>query len=575
MNGPPNTLFHPTPSTPTTARPQQLKPFLSSTTRHNHNSHATARPQRKISPKQRRRRQQQQHLKPLLSSPGPITPTRRSTNSHTTTLPQRKISHQQQPRRQQRPQQLQEEDEQQQHRALAVESFHRNQSLKALLHKLQSKEGSDPLQILLASDGGDWSKEEFWAVIRFLDQTSQLKGALPVFDFWKNIEKSRINEANYAKIIELLSKSGMMQEAVSMLQEMKAYGLIPSVAIYNSIIHGFAEKGEFDHARNFLTEMVGNDLMLESETYNGLIQAYGNHRMYDEMCKCVKKMESEGCLLNHVTYNILIRVFAQGRLIEKMEGVHRTILSNRMDLQPLTLIAMLEAYADLGILEKMEKVYHRILNSKSHLNEGLIRKMAGVYIENYRFSRLEDLGLNTASRTGRTYLVWCLLLLSSACLMSRKGIESVAQEMEVAKVRPHVTFTNIIALAYLKMKDLTHLDIALSQLRVQNVKPDIVTVGVAFDANMSGVGGIKVLEVWRRLGCLEGEVEMKTDPLVLTAFGKGYFLRSCEELYLSLGLKVREKKVWTYNDLIDLVSKNNGRNPRLARANQYLKLLRS
>lgn len=55
------------------------------------------------------------------------------------------------------------------HTSLLVESFHEHKTLKALLRRL-NKEGSCPLQMLQRD--GDWSKDHFWAVIRFLKQSS-------------------------------------------------------------------------------------------------------------------------------------------------------------------------------------------------------------------------------------------------------------------------------------------------------------------------------------------------------------------------------------------------------------------
>ncbi|KAL6009501.1 hypothetical protein ACLOJK_022730 [Asimina triloba] len=462
-----------------------------------------------------------------VSSPKRITNTGFTRATRLPTHPKHKFPPTQQPPQtqpQQQPKQEQEEEQflqQQKHRDRAVESFHGKQRLNALINKLLSKHGSDPIRILFTSEDGDLNKEEFWAVVRFLAHHSRLRDVISVFDFWKNTEKSRINEANYANVIELLSKSAMMEEVISMVQEMKAHGLTPTVPIYNAIIHGFASKGEFDTARKFLTEMLEIDLKPETETYNGLIQAYGNHQMYDEMGKCVKKMEMVSCFPNEGTYNILIRAFAKGGLLEKMEIVHRTVISKKMTLESLTLIAMLEAYADYGICEKMEMVYHRVLSSKILLEENLIRKMARVYMEGYRFSRLEELAHDTASNSGRTQLVWYLLLLSSACLMSQRGMESIICEIVLAEVRPDVTFINIIALSYFRMKNFRNVDAVLSQLQMQKLKPDIVSLGIAFDANREIDFEIKALEVWIRTGCLAEEVEMRTDPLVLSAFGKG------------------------------------------------------
>ncbi|KAF3456699.1 hypothetical protein FNV43_RR01353 [Rhamnella rubrinervis] len=439
------------------------------------------------------------------------------------------------------------------HTTLLVETFHEHRRLKSLLGKL-SKKDSCPLRLL--SEDGDWSKEQFWAVVEFLKHASRFNEILQVFDMWKQIEKSRINELNYKKIIKLLCGDGLVEEAVKSFQEMKNYGLSPCLDIYNSIIHGYANNGNFDNALYFLNEMREVNVAPETDTYDGLIEAYAKHKMYDEMGTYVKKMELNGCPPDQITYNMLIREFSRGGLLKRMERAYQTMLSKRMYLQPSTLVAMLEAYTRFGILEKMEKVYTRLMDSKTPLPEDLIRNLAEVYIEHYMFSRLDNLGFDLSSRLGRTHLVWCLRLLSHACLFSRKGMNSVIQDMEEAKVPWNITVANIIMLTHLKIKDFTHLRISFSELLTHSLRPDLVTIGILFDAKEMGFDGAKTLETWRRVGFLYRAVEMNTDPLVLTAFGKGNFLRNSEEAYSTLEPEVIGKKTWTYQSLIDLVFKH-------------------
>jgi hypothetical protein len=78
------------------------------------------------------------------------------------------------------------------------------------------------------------------------------------------------------------------------------------------------------------------------------------------------------------------------------------------------------------------------------------------------------------------------------------------------------------------------------------VEPDIVTFGILFYAEDIGLEGKECLEMWRKMGLLYKRVEMNTDPLALSASGKGGFLRSCEEACSSLETNAREKKRWTY-----------------------------
>ncbi|XP_020113167.1 pentatricopeptide repeat-containing protein At4g14190, chloroplastic [Ananas comosus] len=460
------------------------------------------------------------------------------------------------------------EDSRRQHKALLVETFHQSSTLRALLRQL-SRKGSDPLRMLRRD--GDWTSDQLWAAVAFLAESGRSGEALQVFDYWKNNEIARINEANYSRIIRFLCERSFTSEAVSAFQDMKSHDLIPSLAIYNAIIHGFAREKKFDEAIATLEKISEVGLPRKSETYNGLIQAYGSHKMYDDMSKCVKRMESDGCFPDEVTYNILITEFARGGLIERVERTFRTLLSKRMNLQPSTLVAMLEAYTDLEILEKMEKAYNRVLKTKAFLKESLIRKLAKVYIKNHRFSCLEDLGNDIGGTVGRNDLVWCILLLSSACCLSRKGIDSVVREMEVAKAQFSITFANILAHFYLKMKDFRALDVTFMRARKENIKPDIVTIGILFDACKIGYDGTRVLEEWVRNGYLQDIAQMRTNELVLTAFGKGFFLIKCEKLYSSLESDKKRSHSWRYCDLISLAfsgRKTGGQQPGL-NTNKY------
>ncbi|KAJ0968277.1 hypothetical protein J5N97_025194 [Dioscorea zingiberensis] len=439
--------------------------------------------------------------------------------------------------------------QQQRHRALLVEVYHQTNSLKTLLAEL-SKKNSCPVRLL--EKDGDWARDQLWAAVRFLIREGRSAEALQVFDVWKNKESSRVNVATYSNIIRLLCNEDLLEEAILIFQDMEKYGLAVSLMIYNDIIHGFARKKEFDNSACFLDKVAASGLQPQAETYHGLIRAYGSYGMYDELCKCMKRMESEGCSPNEVTYNILIVEFAGSGLVDRMDTVYRTLLSKRMNLQASTLTAMLEAYANLGIVEKMEKFYRMVLKTNAYMKEPLVRKLAAVYIENYKFSQLEELGNCISARTGRTDLVWCILLLACACFLSRKGIESIIREMKVAKVRFNVTFINILALFYLKIKDFSTLDAVLTKTGQKNREPDLVTLGILFDACRLGFDGTRVLEIWRRSGFLETAVEMRTDPLVLTTFGKGLFMRDCEKAF-SLGSNLKEKNDWTYHSLISLV----------------------
>ncbi|KAG0488421.1 hypothetical protein HPP92_007232 [Vanilla planifolia] len=414
-----------------------------------------------------------------------------------------------------------------------------------------SRSGSCPIHIL--ESDGDWSFERLQTIVAFLVDVGRTTEALQVFCLWKNKDKSRSSTVNYSKILQLFCKRSLMNEAMLIIEDMEKHKVAQSIEIYNDIIHGFARIKEFEKCRTILMKMVENGISPVHETYNVLIRAHGSYGFYDDMSRCVKLMESSGCSPNEATYNVLIQEFARGGLLERMEKVYRTLLSKRMHLYSSTLVTMIEAYAEFRILDKLEKMYCKFLNSKAYMKDCLIRKIANVYIENCRFARLEEFGNDIGGRTGRSELIWCILLLSSAGLLSRKGINSIAREMEIAKVRLSTSLANIFALFYLKMNDFRALNGIFSDAIKDDAQPDVLTVSILFDACTIGYDGAYVLEKWNRKGFLEAVVEMKTDPLVISTFGKGPFMRRCEKLCTSRESKAKEKKLWRYADLMRLV----------------------
>lgn len=405
----------------------------------------------------------------------------------------------------------------------------------------------------MLEEDGDWSKDQFWGVIGFLKQNSRFEEIPEVFDAWTSLDKSRASELNYKRIIGLLCEMGLVEEAVLALEEMKSHGFEVALEVYNSIIHGYANKGQFEDSLLYLNGMQDSGLKPDDDTYDGLIEAYGKSSKYDEMVKCFEMMKNSGCSPDHVTYNLLIREFSKGGLLSKMEKTYQALISKNMGLQTSTLTAMIEAYVNFSMVEKMEVLYHKGIKWKSLMKEDLIRKIAKVYMENYMFSRLDELGENILLRKGRNRLYWCLKLLYHACLLSKKGMNSVLEEMEEANVPWDATVGNILLLAYLKMKDLKVFKIIHSQFPSRYVVPDVVTLGILFDANGNGFDRFRALESWKVHGFLDRVVEMNTDPLVLVAFGKGRFLTMVEETYSSLEPQARKEKRWTYQNLIDFV----------------------
>lgn len=122
------------------------------------------------------------------------------------------------------------------------------------------------------------------------------------------------------------------------------------------------------------------------------------------------------------------------------------------------------------------------------------------------FSELAVLANDIALQTGRAHLFGCLYILVQACLPSKKGMNSVIQEMDKAKVPWSVTVMNIILLFYLKMRVFTQLGLTFSDFARKHVRPDIIKVRILYDAHNVGLDWSFTLKTWRKYGYLENSV---------------------------------------------------------------------
>ncbi|KAF5789339.1 putative tetratricopeptide-like helical domain superfamily [Helianthus annuus] len=211
-----------------------------------------------------------------------------------------------------------------------------------------------------------------------------------VFDEWSRRDESRVSMFNYERIVRLLVEEELVDIVVLALNQMKYIrGVQPSSEIYRLIIYSFVKSDQFVDALFHLKVMEDNEMKPCASIYNGLIKLYAKNGLYDEMVKCE-------------------------------EGTYKIVISKKMDLEASTVMAMLEAYASFGDLEKMEKIYRTVMRLKPrvYLNDDLIRKVVVVYVENYMFSKLDNMGIILYSRIGNTNIVWCLRMLSHACLLS-------------------------------------------------------------------------------------------------------------------------------------------------------------
>jgi pentatricopeptide repeat protein len=116
-----------------------------------------------------------------------------------------------------------------------------------------------------------------------------------------------VNHESYTALLSAYSRSGLFDEAFSLLEHMKnTLDCQPDVQTYSILIKSCLHHFAFDKVKALLSDMVAQGIRPNTVTYNTLIDAYGKARKYLAIlssfygfCMChlvAMKMREQSCI---------------------------------------------------------------------------------------------------------------------------------------------------------------------------------------------------------------------------------------------------------------------------------------
>ncbi|KAM7274832.1 hypothetical protein ACFE04_016698 [Oxalis oulophora] len=173
------------------------------------------------------------------------------------------------------------------------------------------------------------------------------------------------NVVTFTTLIRGYSMKREIDEALSVLEEMKSRGLKPNAITYNTLIQGLCEARNFDKIKDILE---GTDFSPDTCTFNTLINSHCSVGNLDEAMKVFKRMSELRVPPDSATYSILIRGLCQkgeferaGELLDKL--YKNGILVEKIGCTPLVAAynPMLEYLCQNGKAKKAENLFRQLM----------------------------------------------------------------------------------------------------------------------------------------------------------------------------------------------------------------------
>ncbi|XP_006417529.2 pentatricopeptide repeat-containing protein At1g09820 [Eutrema salsugineum] len=176
-------------------------------------------------------------------------------------------------------------------------------------------------------------------------------------------------------VINALCKTGKMNKAKDVMEDMKVYGFSPNVVSYNTIIDGYCKLGgigKMYKADAVLKEMVENNVSPNLTTFNILIDGFWKDDNYSGSMKVFKEMLDQDMMPNVITYNTLINGLCSGGKVSEAVGMHDKMVSAGVQPNLITYNSLINGFCKNNMLKEaldmLESVKGRgiVLSAKTY-----------------------------------------------------------------------------------------------------------------------------------------------------------------------------------------------------------------
>ncbi|KAL2931201.1 hypothetical protein RDABS01_036611 [Bienertia sinuspersici] len=183
------------------------------------------------------------------------------------------------------------------------------------------------------------------------------------------------NRDSYNIAANALCKLGLLDDALSLLDEMEVNGVEPNVVSYNTILGHFYKKGMFEEGEKLWERMIKSGVVPDIMSYNFKLVGLINDGKLSEAMELVIEVESKGIRPDVGTYNALILKCCKEDDLDGVRKWYKELLThgcipNRVTFN--TIIPFLCEKGDYGLAYELCK---RMFRRQCSVDESLMQKV--------------------------------------------------------------------------------------------------------------------------------------------------------------------------------------------------------
>ncbi|OMO63720.1 hypothetical protein CCACVL1_22332 [Corchorus capsularis] len=172
-----------------------------------------------------------------------------------------------------------------------------------------------------------------------------------------------LDGSTYELMIPSLAKSGRLDAAVKLFQEMKERKFWPSFSIFASLVDSMGKAGRLDTSMKMYTEMQSSGFRPSATMFVSLIESYAKAGKLDTALQLWSEMKSAGFRPNFGLYSMIIESHAKSGKLDTATSIFKDMEKAGFLPTPSTYSCLLEMHAASGQVDSAMKLYNSMINA--------------------------------------------------------------------------------------------------------------------------------------------------------------------------------------------------------------------
>ncbi|KAF3772492.1 Pentatricopeptide repeat-containing protein [Nymphaea thermarum] len=236
--------------------------------------------------------------------------------------------------------------------------------LIVMLGKCKQTEKARILFDAMVDEGCNINHEAYTALLSAYSRSGLFDQAFSILDKMKTMPDCQPDVFTFSIFIKSCLQFTMFDKVQILLEDMASRGIQPNTVIYNTLIDAYGKAGKFDEMERTLLEMLGDrECRPDVWTMNATLRTFGNTKQIEMMEKCYEKFQDSGIQPNIKTFNILLYSYGRSKMYDRMSAVMEYMQKYYFSWTLVTYNVLIDAFGRAGDLEQMEYLF-RLMKSE-------------------------------------------------------------------------------------------------------------------------------------------------------------------------------------------------------------------